>query len=270
MVVLLLAFAMVLGVAGCGGNADTKEKTPAAAAGEVSPDIKAIQAKGVLRAGVKVDVPKFGYKDPKTDKIDGFEIDVVRALAKKILGDANKIELTGINAKTRGPALDNGEVDVVVATYTITEERKKSWNFSDSYYQDAVGLLVKKDAGIASLKDLNGKKIGVAQAATSKKALTEEAEKLGVKIEFQEYATYPEIKAALEAGRVQAFSVDGAILAGYADEKSMILADRFSPQDYGIASKKGNDGLAKLINETVAEMKKSGEMDSLMKKWGLK
>jgi putative glutamine transport system substrate-binding protein len=200
---LVLACAILLGVAGCGGSqsAPNTEKTPAGA--QVSADIKAIQTKGVLRAGVKVDVPKFGYKDPKTDKIDGFEVDIVRALAKKILGDPNKIELTGINAKTRGPAIDNGEVDMVVATFTITDERKKSWNFSDSYFQDAVGLLVKKDAGIKSLADLNGKKIGVAQAATSKQAVGDAAAKLGAKVEFQEYATYPEIKAALDAGRVR-------------------------------------------------------------------
>lgn len=264
-VVLFLAFAMVLGLVGCGGS-----KSSGQPAQSNEPDIKAIQTKGVLRAGVKVDVPKFGYKDPKTDKIDGFEIDMIRALAKKILGDPTKIELTGVNPKTRGPALDNGEVDVVVATFTITEERKKSWNFSDSYFQDAVSLLVKKDAGINSLKDLNGKKIGVAQAATSKVAVGAEADKLGIKVEFLEYATYPEIKAALDAGRVQAFCVDGAILAGYVDDKSVILKDRFSPQDYGIATKLSNTGLAKLVNETIAEMKKNGEMDALLKKWGLK
>lgn len=270
----ILSSALLLGVlAGCGGTkpeakAETKGSQPAPQA-QVAPDIKAIQGRGVLKAGVKVDVPKFGYKDPKTEKIDGFEIDLVRAIAKKILGDANKIELTAVNAKTRGPALDNGEIDLVVATFTVTEERKQSWNFSDTYYQDAIGLLVKK-GGVQGFKDLNGKKIGVAQSATTKKALQSEAEKAGIKVEFLEYVTYPEIKAALDAARVDAFSVDGAILAGYVDDKTTILPDRFSPQDYGIASKKGNDGLAKLVNETVTEMKKNGELENLLKKWGLK
>jgi putative glutamine transport system substrate-binding protein len=262
-------------LAGCGGakpsetSAGKNDAQPAAQGAQLPPDVKAIKDRGVLKAGVKVDVPKFGYKDPKTNQIDGFEVDIVRAIAKEILGDPNKIELVPVTAKTRGPALDNGEVDVVVATFTITEERKKSWNFSQPYYQDAVGLLVKKGTA-KSLKDLNGKKIGVAQSATTKQVLQQAAEKEGIKVEFLEFATYPEIKAALDADRVQAFSVDGAILAGYVDDKTEILPDRFAPQDYGVATKKSNEGLAKLVDEVISKLKSSGERDKLLSKWGLK
>ncbi len=234
-----------------------------------SPDIKAIKERGALKVGVKIDVPKFGYRDPKTDKIDGFEVDVARAIAKKILGNRSKIDLQAVNAKTRGPLLDNGEVDLVIATFTITDERKKSYNFSDPYFTDGVGLLVKKAAKIKSLKDLNGKKIGVAQSATSKAAVQAEADKLGIKVEFLEFATYPEIKAALDSGRVDCFSVDGSILNGYLDKSTMILPERFSPQNYGVASKKGNEGLAQLVNETINEMKTTGQIDKLIKKWKL-
>jgi putative glutamine transport system substrate-binding protein len=236
----------------------------------VSADIKAIKDRGTLKAGVKVDVPKFGYKDPKTSKIEGFEIDLVKVLAKKILGDENKVDLQAVSAKTRGPLLDNGELDIVAATFTITEERKQSYNFSDSYFTDAVALLVKKDSGIKNLKGLDGKTIGVAQSATSKAALEEEAKKQGVSLKFSEFGTYPEIKSALDSGRVQCFSVDGAILNGYLDDSTVILSDKFNPQDYGIASKKGNDGLAKLINDTIKEMKNSGELKKLIDKWGIK
>ena len=243
---------------------------PCGAALPDSADLKAIQKHGVLKVGVKVDVPKFGFRDPKTNKIDGFEVDIARAIAKKILGDETKIALQGVTAKTRGPLLDNGELDLVIATFTITEERKLSYNFSDPYFIDGVGLLVKKAAGYKSLKDLNGKKIGVAQSATSRKSVQEEADKLGVKVQFLEYATYPEIKAALDSGRVDCFSVDTAILFGYLDPTTVILPDRFSPQHYGVASKKGNDGLAKVVNETVNELKKSGQLDKLLEKWELK
>lgn len=232
-------------------------------------EIKAIKSRGVLKAGVKVDVPKFGYKDPQTGKIDGFEIDIVRAIAKEILGDENKIELTGVNAQTRGPALDNGELDIVVATFTITEERKNSWNFSEPYFRDFIGLLVKND-GPQSWKDLNGKKVGVALSATTKKSLTEAAEKDGMKVDFLEFNTYPEIKAALDAGRVDAFSVDVAILLGYKDAGTKILDDKFSPQNYGVASKKTNTELAKLIDDLLAKMAKNGELDKLLAKWELK
>ncbi len=259
-------------ITGCGSTAPATQPAgngSSSASAPVSPDLKAIKDRGVLKVGVKEDVPKFGYKDPKTGQIDGFEVDLARAMAKKILGDPAKLQLTTVNAKTRGPALDSNDVDMDISTFTITEERKKSYNFSDPYFTDGVGLLVKKSANYKSLKDLNNKKIGVAQSATSKAAVQTEADKLGTKVTFQEFATYPEIKAALDSGRVDAFSVDRSILMGYVDDSTVLLPDKFSPQDYGIASKKGNDGLAKLINDTVNEMKKSGDIDKLIQKWGL-
>ncbi|MDR3349884.1 MAG: transporter substrate-binding domain-containing protein [Acidaminococcales bacterium] len=252
-------------LAGCGGAPAAKPQAPA---GDPA-DIKAIKARGVLKVGVKVDVPKFGYKDPKTNKIEGAEIDLAKVLAKKILGDENKVDAQGVTAKTRGPLLDTGEIDFVIATFTITEERKKTYNFTEPYFVDGVGLLVKKSSGIQGVKDLNGKIIGVAQSATSRKALQEAADKAGVKVTFLEFGTYPEIKTALDAGRINVFSVDGAILAGYVDDSTVLLSERFSPQEYGIASKKGNDALAKLANDTIAEMKKSGELAKLLKKWGI-
>ncbi|MHB8072875.1 transporter substrate-binding domain-containing protein [Desulfosporosinus fructosivorans] len=264
---VLTSLLLVVGlVTGCGSTPPAA--TPNAAT-DMSTDVKAIKDRGVLKVGVKVDVPNFGYKDPKTGKIEGFEIDLANVISKKIIG-TEKIEAQAVTAKTRGPLLDSGDVDLVIATFTVTEERKKSYNFSDAYFVDGVRLMVKKDAGIASLKDLDGKKIGVAQSATSKKAIQEQADKVGAKISFLEYATYPEIKTALVSGRVDCFSVDGSILSGYLDDSTVILADSFSPQDYGVASKKGNDGLAKLVNTTIADLKTSGELDKMIEKWGLK
>lgn len=263
-VVILLSLVLTFSIAGC---SSANKKTTAS--GEPA-DIQAIKDKGVLKVGVKIDVPKFGYKDPKTGKIDGFEIDIAKAIAKSILGDENKVELQAVTAKTRGPLLDNGDVDIVAATFTITDERKKSYNFSDPYFTDGVGLMVKKSSGITSLSGLNGKTIGVAQSSTSKQAVQEEATKEGVKVKFLEFGTYPEIKSALDAGRIDCFSVDGAILYGYLDNSTTILPGRFSPQNYGVASRKGNDGLAKVVNDTIDSMKKSGEIDKLIAKWGLK
>jgi putative glutamine transport system substrate-binding protein len=262
--IVILAFTFI--VTGCGGTTQKAEAPKDA----VAADIKAIKDRGVLKAGVKVDVPKFGYKDAQSGKVEGFEIDLTKAIAKKILGDETKIDVQGVTAKTRGPLLDNGEVDMVIATFTITEERKQTYNFSDPYFIDGVGLLVKKASGITNLKGLDGKKIGVAQSATSKKAVQEEADKVGAKVTFLEFGTYPEIKAALDSGRVDAFSVDTAILFGYLDDSTTILSERFSPQQYGVATKKSNTALAKLVNDTLSDMKKSGELDKLIQKWGLK
>jgi putative glutamine transport system substrate-binding protein len=263
--VLLIAVSLV---AGCGGTPAAPAANSQAQSSDPA-DIKAIKTRGLLKVGVKVDVPKFGFKDPKTNKIEGAEIDLAKIIAKKILGDENKVDAQGVTAKTRGPLLDTGEIDFVIATFTITDERKKTYNFTDPYFVDGVGLLVKKASGIQGVKDLDGKKIGVAQSATSRQALQEAADKAGVKVTFLEFGTYPEIKTALDAGRIDVFSVDGAILTGYLDDATILLSERFSPQEYGIASKKGNEALAKLANDTVNEMKKSGEMAKLFKQWGI-
>jgi len=161
-------------------------------------------------------------------------------------------------------------VDMIIATFTITEERKKSFNFTDPYYTDAIGFLVKKDSGINTMKDLDGKTIGVAQSATTKDAIIEKATELGITVNFAEYASYPEINAALMAGRVDAFSVDKSILMGYVSDSTMILEEGFKPQEYGIATKFDNKDLAAFVNDFVAELKADGTMDALMEKWGLK
>lgn len=264
---LSLCLCVVLG--GCGTNGS--DKNGSGDSGKSSSDgLKKIKDRGVLKVGVKVDVPKFGYKNTSTGKIEGFEVDLAKAVAKDILGDENKVELQGVTAKTRGALLDNGELDIVAATFTITEERKKSYNFSDPYMTDGIGLLVKKKLGAKSLKDLNGKTIGVAQSATTKKALEEEAKKQGITLKFSELGGYPELKAALDSGRIDCFAVDASILNGYVDDSSEILDDRYNPQEYGIASKKGNDELATEINKVIKDLKDSGELEKMINKWEIK
>lgn len=275
----LLAVSMLALTTACSGSAGSASSAAAtgtsgapaqsSASSAATPTLDKIKAAGVLKVGVKVDVPNFGLKNTKTGEVEGFEIDLAKAIAKDLLGDESKIETQAVTAKTRGPLLDNGEVDLVIATFTITDERKKVYNFSDPYYSDAVKLMVKKDSGIKSLKDLDGKTIGVAQSSTSMKAIQNAANTAGVKVKFDEYATYPEIKAALDSGRVQCFSVDGSILSGYVDDTTTILDDKYSPQEYGIASKLDNKDLAEYVNSMVAQLKSSGELDQMIAKWKL-
>ncbi len=276
---LLLLLALVLafgafGLAGCSTEepAEDTEATEAEVgeeAVELPAGVQAIADTGKLRVGVKADVPNFGLQDAATGEFEGMEIDLAYALAERMGLTKDDVEFQAVTAKTRGPLLDNGQLDVVIATFTIKPERLEQWNFTDAYYQDEVGLLVKKDSGIEALADLDGKIIGVAQGATSKDAVQVEADKAGITVSFLEFATYPEINAALESGRVDAFSVDKSILSGYVTDDSVILEDGFSPQDYGIASKLGTDELRDFINEMLAEMEESGEMDALLEKWGL-
>lgn len=267
--VLVLAFG-AFGLAGCAADepADTEEPATGEPAVELPAGVQAIADTGKLRVGVKADVPNFGLQDAATGEFEGMEIDLAYALAERMGLSKDDVVFEAVTAKTRGPLLDNGQIDVVIATFTIKPDRLEQWNFSDPYYQDEVGLLVKK-GDIESLADLDGKVVGVAQGATSRDAVQAEADTLGISLEFLEFATYPEINAALESGRVDAFSVDKSILSGYLTDDSVILPDGFSPQDYGVASKLGTDELRDFINEMLAEMNENGEMDTLLAKWNL-
>lgn len=231
-------------------------------------EVDKIKKAGVLKVGCKEDVPGYGYLNPATNEHEGLEIEISKAVSKKILGKES-VKFTGVSAKTRGPLVDTGEIDMVAATFTVTDERRKLWDFSTIYMQDPIAVMVKKASGISSFKDLNGKTVGVSMSSTTKKTLTAEAQKAGITLKFNEYATYPEIKAALDSGRIDAFSVDSSILAGYMEDSVVLLPERYSPQNYGIAVKKGNKELLKVINETIDEMEKSGEMAKIKAKFNL-
>lgn len=223
----------------------------------------------ILRVGTKIDVPKFGYQSPETGEIEGFEVDIAHELAARLKGDPDNLEVTGVNVSTRGIMLDNNTLDATLATFTITEARKKSYNFSRPYFTDHIGVLVKKDSGINELADLDGKTVGVAVSATTRDKLTDAGNEIGISMEYAEYATYPEIKIALVTGRVDAFSVDRSILLGYVDDSTTFLDAQFAPQDYGVACKKSNTELATQIDDAIGAMIDDGTLDSLKEKWGL-
>ncbi len=239
-----------------------------ASVGAEDPAIKAILSRGKLMVGVKADVPKFGYQELGAD-FEGLEIDLAKALAKKLLGDENAVGFTAVTAATRGPLLDTGELDAIIATFTIKPDRILQYEFSKPYFVDAIGLLVKKDSGIAGFADLNGKNIGVAQSATTKAALEAAGAEKGYTLNFLEFPSYPDIKAALDSGRIDCFSVDKAILMGYVDDTVTLLPDSFASQPYGVAVKKGNTELMGVIDGLIADLRASGELNALVAKWEL-
>ncbi len=239
-------------------GADTDGSDTAAAGGQVTADVQKIIDRGVLKVGCKSDIPMFILLNTATGEYEGFEDDLAYEIAGVIFGCTadearvkKLVEFQGVTAKTRGPLLENGEIDLVIATFTITDERKETYNFSTPYYTDAVGLLVNKDSGIQSIEDLDGKVIGVAQSSTSKDGFEAYvAEKgLSVKPEFQEFDGYPALAQALATKQIDCFSVDRAILAGYVNDTNLILEDRFAEQEYGVASAKVKAGSASLVEE---------------------
>ena len=275
LVSLILAGVMCLALAACGGDSapdttggdDSSANDGSTTEESLSADIQAIVDRGVLRVGVKSDVPGFGYQDVLTEEYTGLEIDLANKIAESL--GINEVECVAVTAATRGQLLDSGDIDMVIATFTINDERKESWNFTTPYYTDAVSLLVKKDSGITSYADLEGKMIGVSTGSTSMEALIAAAAEAGVTLtqegNFSEYATYPEIKTALDAGRVDAFCVDGSILSGYLDDSVEILDSiRFSPQEYGIATKLSNTGLAEYLDGLINTWLEDGTIDQMI------
>jgi putative glutamine transport system substrate-binding protein len=266
---IVCAALVLLAVAGAVFAGGAKQEAVSTVASTGNPDVDRIVRAGLLKVGVKSDVPGFGLLNPDTGKYEGMEIDMAKLIAKEIFGDENRVAFTPVTAKTRGPLLDNGDIDFVIATFTVTEERKLTYNFSSIYYTDGVGLLVKKAAGYTGLKDLGGKTIGVAQSATSRQAIDEAATALGIKVSFNEFATYPEIKAALDSGRVDAFSVDKAILRGYLDASVELLPDTYMPQPYGITTKLGNKQLASWVDGLVTRWLRDGTIGVLITQYDL-
>ncbi|GLC78479.1 transporter substrate-binding domain-containing protein [Lacrimispora brassicae] len=294
MLSLALAFATVASLTACGSKAPetttaataettAKEGTTAAgsteaAGGKVTADVQKIIDRGVLKVGCKADIPKFSLQNTGTGEYEGFEDDLAYEIAGSIFGctvdeakEKKLVEFQGVTAKTRGPLLENGEIDLVIATFTITPERKETYNFSTPYYTDAVGLLVNKTSGINSIEDLDGKIIGVAQSSTTKDGFKKYVDEKGLKVnpQFQEFDGYPALAQALATKQIDCFSVDRAILAGYVNDGNQILEDRFAEQDYGVAAAKENAGLAALVDEKITSMLSDGSLMALQDQWGL-
>ncbi len=231
--------------------------------------IKDIKEKGYVSVGIKVDMPKFSYLNPETNREEGFEPDLARIVAAKILGDENSVKFRPITPKTRGPLLDNGELDFVIATFTITEKRKQSYNFTVPYYIDYISFLVNKNSSFNSIKDFAGKTVGVSQSTPTKICLQKRAEELSIDLNFAEYTSYQELKTALDVGRIDVFSADKSILFGYKDENNVILNGSICEQEYGMACKLEDKDFCEYLNRIINEVKTDGTLHNLLSKWDL-
>lgn len=251
--------------------------------GELPADVQAIVDRGVLKVGVKNAVVGFGFQDTLTGEYSGLEITLAEKIAEYLGVD---VEFTAVTAATRTELLDSGDIDCVLATFTITDERKESWDFSTPYYTDYVTVLVENASGITTLADLEGKKVGVSSGSTSARSLVSAMIDAGVLtgdgfdaetfdpatwtdgVTFQQYDDYPTISTALSAGEVDAFCVDKSILAIYNTDSRSYIEDEFAPQEYGVATTKGS-GLSTVVDDLVTGWLEDGTIDTLIEENGL-
>ncbi len=243
-------------------------------------DIQKIQDAGVLKVGVKKNVKGFGYKEDGS--YTGLEVD----LAKKLADDLGvKVEYTSVTPTTRQTLLEEGKIDCVLATYTITEQRKEMFDFSPAYYTGSVSVLV-DDENIQSLSDLSGRVIGVVSTAESAKQLVSAMVDQGLidassfdennfdastwteGVSFHVYDDYTSVDTALSAGDVDGFCTDVSILQNYESDQRHIINDTFAKQPYGVATTKGS-GLSKFVKNEIKTWKKDGSIKALIKSYGI-
>ena len=253
-----------------GGTADVPEDTgPGAQVNEQYVD--EIRQRGYLAVGCKTDVPGLGFYDTQTKEWSGLETELAWQTAARMfdvsVDDAKEqrlVRFTGVTVADREQKLESGEVDCLFATYTVTSERKKRFAFSESYYTDYIGMMVKSDGdqtealgnrGIRSIADLDGKYIGVPQNATTRRAFINYIDTMsGIRPSpvFMEYESYEALFRALKQGEIDVMAEDVSILNGYVDSTTRILGDRFGGQHYAAAVKQEHTPLLEYVNEVLA------------------
>lgn len=238
---------------------------PAAALADSS--LAAVKQRGTLKIGVKYDNPGFGYLDPKGgSEPTGFEIDLAREITKRIMGDAKKVAFTQVLSANRIPQVQNGDIDMFIATATITNARLQQINFSNVYYRAGQSLLVKTNAPIKQYQDLAGKSVCTAKGSTPEATI----KRLVPTANVQTFDGYSDCFQALTQGRVDAMTTDNVILLGYEnqDPKELkMVGGLFTFEPYGIGLAKGNDSLTTAVNNALAAMGKDGTYVKIHEKW---
>lgn len=244
-------------LAGC-GSSDS-------ASGNKENVLEKIEEEKVITWGVKNDTRLFGLMNTETNEVEGFDIDLARALTKEMFGEDTEVKLKEVTSKTRIQLLNGGDIDAIIATMTITDERKKEVDFSDVYFDAGQSLLVKKGSDITGVDSLAGKTVLAVKGSTSAINIREKAPEAEV-LEFENYA---EAFTALKQGNGDALTTDDSILYGMADEDPSfeLVGGQFTEEPYGIAIKKGNEDFVEKVNEALKALKDSGEYDEIKDKW---
>ncbi|UQF38853.1 transporter substrate-binding domain-containing protein [Vagococcus lutrae] len=216
--------------------------------------------------GVKNDTRLFGLMNIETGEVEGFDIDIAKAITKELLPNDGEAAFVEVTSKTRIPLLKNGNIDAIIATMTISDERKKVVNFSDVYFDAGQSLLVKEETPINGIEDLNENTTVLAvKGSTSAVNIREKAPTAKV----LELENYSEAFTALQSGQGDAMTTDNSILLGIAEENEgyRLAGDIFTDEPYGIAINKNQDDFLKAVNEALTTLKQNGTYDKIYQKW---
>jgi glutamate transport system substrate-binding protein len=258
----LLALIVALGLAACG---EDEEEAPAPveeqAARQFEPGtmMERIAERGTIRIGVKKDQPGIGFQEPGADAPGGFDIEMAEIVAAKLGIEPDGIEWVETVSKNREPFLQNGTVDLVIASYSITDERQEVVGQAGPYYVTGQQLLVREEDkdDITGPKELDGRKVCSVTGSTSIKTVSEE-----YGADPAPFATYSECVQQLLNGQVDAVTTDGAILLGYAAQQPdelEVVGPEFSEERYGIGYPKKNPEMCEFLSDSIRESFEDGK-----------
>ncbi len=225
-----------------------------------------IMKKGIIRVGVNVDSKPFAFYD-KTGELSGYDIDLAKYIAEHLLGSNKNVKFVPVTPSNRLMKISTGEVDIVIATMTITPQRQQIIEFSVPYDTAGQALLVRNTSKITSIADLQGQNVGVIWGTTAEKNMIN----LSPNAHIVGFKSYAEAYNALKSGKIDAITSDDTILSRFtADDKNVVLLPkRYSKEPYGIGFKKGkgSDKLKESLNNAILDLKQKNVITRIHKKW---
>ncbi len=244
MAALALALVAATGLTACGDEGDS--------AGSGGSGEK-------ITIGIKFDQPGLGLKEG--DNYTGLDVDVAKYVAKELGYEEGNIEWKQAPTPQRENLIESGQVKLIFATYSISDERKQKVSFGGPYFVAGQDLLIKADdTSITGPETLNGKKLCSVTGSTSAKKVKE---KFAAQVQLQEYDKYSKCVEELAAGTIDALTTDNTILAGYAAQdaykgKLKVVGKTFSDELYGVGLKKGDTELCTKVNDALKKMYDDG------------
>jgi len=224
-----------------------------------------IKARGYLIAGVDQSTYHFGFLNPLNGKTEGFDIDMIDAVATAIFGhaDASTVHFKAISDAQRIPAVTSGDVDIVAHTMTITCTRLQSVDFSSVYFDAGQRVLVQTDSAARSLADLKGKKVCATKGSTSYDNVAASGA-TAVPVAY-----WTDCLVLLQQGDVAAISTDDAILAGLAgqDPFTMVVGPRFTDEPYGLAISQQHPDFVRFVNAVLQQLRSDGRWAASYQHW---
>ncbi|WP_456789335.1 glutamate ABC transporter substrate-binding protein [Cellulomonas sp. P5_C5] len=247
---------------------DANESTMSYAPGPGGASVDAIRARGALHVGVSADTLLMGSRNPLSGQIEGFDIDMLKAVSAAIFGDARPLQIRVITSAQRLEVLENHEVDLVARTFTMNCERWETIAFSAEYLTAGQKVLVTRDSEATSIEDLEAlgdQRVCAPEGTTTLERLQE---------------TYPGVEAVsapthtgclvlFQQGKVEAITGDDTILAGFVaqDPYAKVVGEPFSAEPYGIGAAADQVDLVQLVNGVLDQAKADGSWAASYSTW---